>query len=145
MPRAEAAIKDVWHVIGLRGTGSDTYSLTDHFVPEERAIERARPAAGASRGRCTAFNGVFTCCRFGAVALGIARATLDAFVALPAEEAPAHGNFGQALRENGAVQARIGLAEAQLRGTRLSARSGSGRLCGSEGDERGHGRRGIAH
>ena len=38
VPRGSATIKDVWHVIGLKGTGSDTYTLTDVFVPEDCAI-----------------------------------------------------------------------------------------------------------
>ena len=33
-PRSAVAIKpDSWNVVGLRGTGSDTYSVTDLFVP----------------------------------------------------------------------------------------------------------------
>src|SRR5581483_1002757 len=38
VPREQADIKDVWHVIGLKGTGSDTYSLTDVFVPEDYGV-----------------------------------------------------------------------------------------------------------
>ena len=38
VPRRSAVIKDVWHVIGLKGTGSDTYALTDVFVPEDQLI-----------------------------------------------------------------------------------------------------------
>ena len=35
-PRSAAQVQDDgWHVIGLRGTGSDTYSVTDLFVPAE--------------------------------------------------------------------------------------------------------------
>jgi len=38
VPRRSATIEDVWHVIGLKGTGSDTYALTDVFVPDDCAI-----------------------------------------------------------------------------------------------------------
>src|SRR5689334_16554224 len=33
-PKSQARIIDNWHVLGLRGTGSDSYALDDHFVPQ---------------------------------------------------------------------------------------------------------------
>ena len=33
-PKSEARIIDNWHVLGLRGTGSDSYALEDHFIPQ---------------------------------------------------------------------------------------------------------------
>jgi hypothetical protein len=38
--RSEAKIIDDWQVLGLRGTGSDSYSVEDLFVPDERAPAR---------------------------------------------------------------------------------------------------------
>ncbi len=38
--RSKAAITDDWHVLGLRGTGSDTYTVEDLFVPDEHAPAR---------------------------------------------------------------------------------------------------------
>jgi alkylation response protein AidB-like acyl-CoA dehydrogenase len=35
--RSEATIIDDWQVLGLRGTGSDTYTVEDLFVPDARA------------------------------------------------------------------------------------------------------------
>ena len=37
-PKSAARIADVWRVLGLRGTGSDKYTLEDEFIPEERTI-----------------------------------------------------------------------------------------------------------
>src|SRR5688572_4476953 len=37
-PKQAARIRDVWRVLGLRGTGSDMYTLDDHFVPEGYTI-----------------------------------------------------------------------------------------------------------
>ena len=37
-PRASAEIIDNWYVMGLKGTGSDTYALNDEFVPAERSM-----------------------------------------------------------------------------------------------------------
>src|ERR1051326_5119124 len=31
--KSEAVVKDVWQVVGLKGTGSDSYTVTDLFVP----------------------------------------------------------------------------------------------------------------
>ena len=52
VPRHSAVIKDVWHVIGLKGTGSDTYALTDVFVPEDHAVAHHAldPAERRDRG-----------------------------------------------------------------------------------------------
>ncbi len=43
-PKSSATITDVWRVIGLRGTGSDQYAVTDLFVPAERTFIRERIA-----------------------------------------------------------------------------------------------------
>ncbi|HJQ59842.1 MAG TPA: acyl-CoA dehydrogenase family protein, partial [Vineibacter sp.] len=39
-PKAQATIIDDWQVLGLRGTGSDTYAVTDLFVPDAHAPAR---------------------------------------------------------------------------------------------------------
>ena len=33
-PKVRATMTDIWHVVGLRGTGSDRYSVTDLFLRE---------------------------------------------------------------------------------------------------------------
>ncbi len=38
MPKSEAEFIDAWHVKGLRGTGSQHFTVTDHFVPAERTV-----------------------------------------------------------------------------------------------------------
>src|SRR5262249_54577777 len=40
VPKSEAKIIDNWQVLGLRGTGSDSYTLTDHFVPQSYTAGR---------------------------------------------------------------------------------------------------------
>ncbi len=40
---------DIWDTVGLRGTASDQFALTDHFVPREHTI--VRDFAQPSRGR----------------------------------------------------------------------------------------------
>ncbi|WP_040788227.1 3-hydroxy-9,10-secoandrosta-1,3,5(10)-triene-9,17-dione monooxygenase oxygenase subunit [Nocardia paucivorans] len=38
IPRSDYEIKDVWHVVGLRGTGSNTLVVKDAFVPRHRFL-----------------------------------------------------------------------------------------------------------
>ena len=128
-PRSSASVQeDSWNVVGLRGTGSDTYSVTDLYVPAEhsivvRAIGRdQQQGADAPFGveperreqgalyRFTATN-VYQC-GFAAVGLGIARAMLDAFTALAKKKTPPGGQL--ALRDDHWIQSRIALSEARL-------------------------------
>jgi alkylation response protein AidB-like acyl-CoA dehydrogenase len=112
-PVTSAALHDVWDVIGLRGTGTDSYSIEDLFIPERFAAPRdeadGRRQSGALYRLPTA--NVYGL-GFGAVALGVARATLDAAIAL----ARGKESFGlKPMRDNTAVQAAIGRAEANYR------------------------------
>jgi len=120
VPRECATVKDVWHVIGLKGTGSDTYSLTDVFVPEERTIgyHALDPAERRERGPLYGFT-IYQLfgSSFPAIALGIARATLDAFVELAQKKTPLHGTA--LLRDNAVVQSQVGVAQAQLEAARV--------------------------
>ncbi|HET7594070.1 MAG TPA: acyl-CoA dehydrogenase family protein, partial [Stellaceae bacterium] len=43
-PAAQVAMTDNWHVIGLKGTGSDAYSVKDAFVPAAHSLGRDDPA-----------------------------------------------------------------------------------------------------
>ena len=48
--REFARIDDVWQVLGLRGTGSDNYSIEDLFVDDAHTVTRELPAE-RTRGR----------------------------------------------------------------------------------------------
>jgi indole-3-acetate monooxygenase len=115
-PVASATLHDVWNVIGLRGTGTDSYSVDGLFIPEKFAAPRDEPSARREQGPLYRLPTTYAyAIGFGAVSLGVARATLDAAVTLARSKA----SFGlKAMRENTAVQASIGRAEAQLRAAR---------------------------
>ena len=116
-PRSSARIDDVWQVMGLRGTGSDAYALADCLVPERFAYERDSDRDRREAGALYRLNILSTYgMAFAAVALGIARSSLDFFIELAAEKTPKGGI--KVLRENAAVQAQVGLAEAKLRSSR---------------------------
>ena len=40
VPEIKATIRDVWQVMGLKGTGSDSYTVTDLFVPARYTFTR---------------------------------------------------------------------------------------------------------
>ena len=117
IPKASAAVKDVWRVVGLRGTGSDTYTVDDLFVPEVYTYTREAPAERREAGplyRCSMYHlyGI----GFAAIGLGLARAALDTFVALAATKVPKAKT--SVLRDNAVVQAQVALAEAKLASSR---------------------------
>ncbi len=112
-PAANAAMKDIWHVIGLRGTGSDAYTVTDLFVPDEFAIVRDDPAERRQAGALYCFRlGSMFAAGFAGVALGIARTMMGDFTTLAAGKVPR--GFSTTLRENAVVQSQVAQAEASL-------------------------------
>jgi alkylation response protein AidB-like acyl-CoA dehydrogenase len=115
-PVTSATMHDVWAVIGLRGTGTDSYSVENLFIPEKFAALRDDPKAVREKGplyRLTT-NAVFGM-GFAATSLGVARATLDAAIELSRSKMP---QGLPAMRENNAVQGMIGRTEATLRAAR---------------------------
>lgn len=82
-PRSKARIMDVWDVMGLKGTGSDSYEVKDLFVPEADTINRE--AQSELRVKVPTYRIPTTmmyAAGFGGVMLGIARGTLDDLKAL---------------------------------------------------------------
>lgn len=113
-PAAQATFSDVWQVSGLRGTGSDSFAVSDLFVPEDYVISFARAAYPADAALYAVPLVLVYAVAFASVALGIGRGALDAFATLADTKTPRlTGN--QRLRDNAVVQAQIGRAEAKLR------------------------------
>jgi alkylation response protein AidB-like acyl-CoA dehydrogenase len=115
-PATSATMHDVWDVIGLSGTGTDSYSVEDLFIPENFSALRDDFTALREKGP---LYGITTYSMFGlgfgAISLGVARATLDAAIDLAREKA----TIGlKAMRENNAVQGLIGRTEGNLRAAR---------------------------
>jgi alkylation response protein AidB-like acyl-CoA dehydrogenase len=115
-PMSSATMYDVWDAIGLRGTGTDSYSVDNLFIPENFAALRDDPAAVREQGplyRLTT-NMVFSM-GFAATAVGVARATLDTAIELSRTKMP---QGLSAMRDNNAVQGLIGRTEGNLRAAR---------------------------
>jgi alkylation response protein AidB-like acyl-CoA dehydrogenase len=114
--KEKATFHDIWHVLGLRGTGSNAYEVRDLFVPEAYTTWRDNPAD--RRGDEPLSNIPLLTLYgmgFSGVALGLARASLDAFMALAATKKPSamHGS-PIPLREHPVIQARVAEATGQL-------------------------------
>jgi alkylation response protein AidB-like acyl-CoA dehydrogenase len=115
-PATSATMYDVWDVIGLSGTGTDSYSVENLFIPEKFTALRDDFTALREKGP---LYGITTYTMFGlgfaAISLGVARATLDAAIELARGKA----SVGlKAMRENNAVQGLIGRTEGNLRAAR---------------------------
>jgi indole-3-acetate monooxygenase len=115
-PIGSATMYDVWDVIGLKGTGTDSYSVENLLIPERFATLRDDPSAVREKGPLykLSTNMVFGM-GFAATSVGVARATLDAAIALARSKLP---QGLSAMRENSAVQGLIGRTEANLRAAR---------------------------
>jgi len=78
----QVAILPVWDPTGLRGTGSDDFEVRDAFVPENRSFSVFTDVPREPGPLYRLPFGVLTELPITAVAVGIARHALDAFVAL---------------------------------------------------------------
>jgi alkylation response protein AidB-like acyl-CoA dehydrogenase len=133
-PVSDCEIHDTWHVTGLRGTGSHSFSVDHAWVPRSRSL---RPGASVARepGQLYSFApGIpfapgfglnpnpsvawanTTRVAFAAVSLGIARGAIDAFVPLAMAKTPHAAR--EPLCDQPGVQEQLGRAESTLRAAR---------------------------
>jgi len=112
-PREAAEVTDMWHVSGLRGTGSDSYAVTDLFVPQHRfALDECQEPGSLYIFTTTNFFSI----GFASVALGIARATLDSFLEMTNRKSPR--GVDAKLQDLSRVQSGLGNMEATYRSAR---------------------------
>jgi alkylation response protein AidB-like acyl-CoA dehydrogenase len=112
--RERARIDDVWQVVGLRGTGSDTYGIQDLFVDDAHSVTRESASERREAGMLYRFQAMqLYASGFACVGLGTARAALDAFIALAKGKSQAWSS--DRLRDNHAVQHIVGYADAALK------------------------------
>lgn len=116
-PKSRARMTDIWHVMGLRGTGSDRYEVNDLFIPERYTLLRDPRIAPCQPGRLYCFSSSnLYASGVAAVALGIARGMLADFTELAIEKTPRGAR--QRLCENQVIQSQVAQAEARLRSAR---------------------------
>jgi 3-hydroxy-9,10-secoandrosta-1,3,5(10)-triene-9,17-dione monooxygenase len=117
LPRPDYRIDDVWHVIGLRATGSNDIVVENAFVPEYRTHAfTSGSVTSDSPIFALPFASVFT---FGITAplLGAAQGALDEHVAWTAERTRI--TRGTRVAEEPFSQARVADATGELDGARL--------------------------
>jgi alkylation response protein AidB-like acyl-CoA dehydrogenase len=113
VPVAEAELLDTWKVRGMRATGTHHFAVNDVFVPGHRTVLSATaklrepgPLYKIPRTLCFASGDA-------AVALGMARSCLTAFMELAGSKTPR--STPGLLREQSMTQVNVGQAEAALR------------------------------
>lgn len=116
-PAEHATFYDVWNVMGLRGTASNDYSVSEIVVPHELTFDRDVPEERREHGALYSFGALLMyAVAFGSVALGLARASLNAVIELAG--AKTSRQTDRPVGESPSVQMQLGLAEARLRGAR---------------------------
>lgn len=115
VPAPSFEILETWDVGGMRGSGSHDVQVTDVWVPDSQIVA---PLGGADSdsaqlrvplGSRLAYNKV-------AVALGLARAGIDAFVALAEGKVPRFTS--RSLRDRPSAQRAVAEAEVRVLGSR---------------------------
>jgi len=118
VPAGEVEWTDIWNVVGLRGTGSDQFALTDRFVRHDHSITREFEKERREAGPLYRMSAL-TCYELGfaAVALGLARASLNVFADLARNKVPR--GMKSPIRDNAMVQSGMAQAEVRVRSARV--------------------------
>lgn len=125
----DCRILDTWHVMGLRGSGSDDFQVDNAYVPNHRAFPLTTEyVTGPSfQGPLYRFSlmGMVTA-SLPSVMLGIARTAIDEVAALAEAKTPAGATA--TLRDQPTAQAKIAQAEAAYRSGRALLHETLGRV-----------------
>lgn len=113
----QVAWEENWNVIGLKGTGSDTYRVKDLFVPEDYTVRRDVDEERVHQGLLYRFSttNLYASC-FAGVMMGIARRMLEDFKELAGSKMPTATT--KLMRDSAVTQLFVGQQEARLRQAR---------------------------
>lgn len=110
-------VKDIWNVVGLRGTASDAYDVKDLVVDKRYTLHREKDYERRYKAPLYLFPATsLYSIGFSGVAIGIARSMLESFKELAGEKTPRR--LPGVLRDNGIVQMEVGVSEARLTAAR---------------------------
>ncbi len=117
IPANKATILDTWHTLGLRGSGSNDFTIEKYFVPDEQTfsfqdLKVFNPKPLYRFPMAFMFN-------FAAVPIGTAQAAMTALLEAgekPSRQVTLNGRFVpvRQLREEGFVQDAVGRASAMI-------------------------------
>jgi len=115
LPATSCVILDIWHSAGLRGTGSNDFTVTDVFVPADHTVSfRASPV---EPGPLYAFPTIaLSAAAIAAVPLGIARHAIDILTEITRVKIARRSQ--KTLNQSAMVQTDLGRAEGLLRSGR---------------------------
>jgi indole-3-acetate monooxygenase len=120
VPSREVTWTDIWNVVGLRGTASDQFGLTDHFVRADHSFSRdfTDPAKERRESGALYRMSAMTCYEvgFAGVALGIARSALDSFIDTARTKIPRGAK--SPIRDSAVVQTGLAQVEIGIRSAR---------------------------
>lgn len=120
-PKHQAVMKDVWHVLGLRGTGSDSYTVRDLFVGNDYALRLDDEASRIDPSPHYRFSSAMIYASgFAHVALGIAKGFMADFVELASGKVPTQGR--RLLRDCSIAQSEVAVCHAKLHAARTYLR-----------------------
>ncbi|MGD0105548.1 MAG: acyl-CoA dehydrogenase family protein [Rhodopila sp.] len=113
----QLAWSSTWDVVGLRGTGSDTYTLTNVFVPDAYTLRRDIDEERRIDEPFFRFTTTSAySCGFAFVSMGIARGMLDELKNLAQSKKPSH--TARTLRDSPVMHHLVAENEAKLRSAR---------------------------
>jgi indole-3-acetate monooxygenase len=120
VPSGDVQWTDIWSVVGLRGTASDQFALTDHFVRADHSFSRdfEHPEKERRESGPLYRMSAMTCYEvgFAGVALGIARGALDSFIDTARTKIPRGSK--SPIRDSAVVQTNLAQAEIGIRSAR---------------------------
>ncbi len=117
IPKSDVTLVDDWHTVGLAGTGSRSFVVSDAFVPAHRIIDKKAYDAGTAPGSALYDAPVFRLPRGGvsaasyaAVALGAAQGMLKSYY----EYTGPRKSRGKEVAADMGTQMTAGIASAEL-------------------------------
>ena len=113
VPVAEAERLDTWHVRGMRGTGTHHFAVNDVFVPAERTVLSGTAPLLEPGPLYKIPRTLLFASGDAAVALGMARSSLETFFELAGAKTPRA--MQALLRDHSMIQVNVGHAEAAVR------------------------------
>ena len=112
VPRGEFEIIDTWDTAGMRGSGSHDVRMTDCYVPPEHLLPFRSLAPSRRWSNPTYRNPTHAIYNKSAVALGVCRGALDAFIDLALNKVP--WGMSSTLKDQPQIHYRVGEAQAKL-------------------------------
>jgi len=120
LPRESCQVIDTWHVMGMRGTGSNDVAVTDVFVPTARTFPLVPAFTPGAHYQGSLYRfpllGILAS-NLPPLLLAVARRAIEEVSALAQGKVPVAAST--VLRERASVQAKLAQAEAILRAGRV--------------------------